>query len=384
MKILVVHNQYLFPGGEDQIVTSETDLLKRMGHEVIVYTRANEEARKKPVRALIEGLLGSRKTYQDLAALIKEHRPDVAHIHNPFFMMTASAYEACFDCSVPVVQSLHNYRFLCANGLLFYKGKVCDKCLSGNYRQAVFSRCVHGSLLKTAVFKGVLRVYRKRKILQKISRFIAPSKFCKELYCSYAGLDQAKVIVKPHFVEDHGYSQEPGEYALYVGAIREYKGVEILLRAWQSVKSIPLKLVGAIPSGNIFSEELMKQENVEFLGELSFKETLAVMRKASFVIVPSLCYETFNRVIIEAYALGKTVIASNIGAIRERVADGETGLLFETGDSDDLARKIGELKANPDRLKVFSDKARRVYERFYTPQRNYEQLMTVYHQATGM
>lgn len=383
MKILVVHNRYLFAGGEDRVVELETDLLKSKGDEVVEYFRSNAEAylisRKKQLQAAFEGMTRSRRTYRELLDLIKKHQPDVAHFHNPFFMMTPSAYDVCYDNNIPIIQSLHNYRFLCANGVFFRDGKVCERCLEVGGRFGVLAKCIHGSFLKSFVSTGILRSYRQRKVLQKrVSAFIAPSQFCKEMYCRYANLAPEKVIVKPHFLEDPGNVQEKGEYALYAGAIRDYKGISTLLESWKSISDFPLKLIGSIPPAGLHLQEFMKQKNIEFLGEKPFQEALLYIKKAAFIIVPSVCYETFSRVIIEAYAFGKPVIASDIGAIRERIIDGETGFLFKPGDERDLAVKVRRFIEDPQMVERMGKSARQVYENRYDPDKNYEQLISIY------
>ena len=252
MKILIIHNQYLFAGGEDRVVASEADLLKRHGHEVIFYPRSNKEIYVSRFRDKFKFVFNempwSRKTFRNLVDLIQAEQPDIAHVHNPFFMMTPSVYKACHDNGVPVVQTLHNYRFLCANGVLFRDGQVCERCLYGGSRQAVLTRCIHHSFWGSFMSALILRTYRERRILQEsITAFIAPSYFCKDLYCRYAQLDENKVFVKSHFIEDPGVSNQEKEYALYVGTIREYKGILVLLKAWEGLPDIPLKIAGEIP-----------------------------------------------------------------------------------------------------------------------------------------
>jgi len=369
------------------VVASEAELLTRNGHEVIFYPRSNKEIYVSRIRDKFKFLFNempwSGKTYRELVGLIQTEQPDIAHVHNPFFMMTPSLYKACHDKSLAVVQTLHNYRFICANGVLFRDGQVCERCLYGGSRQAVLTRCIHHSFWGSFMSALILRTYREHKTLQNsITAFIAPSRFCKDLYCRYAEIDEQKVFVKPHFIEDPGVSGQEKEYALYVGTIREYKGILVLLKTWEALPNIPLKIAGEIPPENEWlMDHLPSDRDIEFFGSLSMRETLDAMKKAKCVIVPSICYETFARAIIEAYACGVPVIASDIGALKERVLDSRTGFLFKAGDPLDLQRKVRQIFELEDGGAQLSRNARSEYEQHYTPQINYRILTEIYESA---
>jgi len=383
-KVLIIHNYYRYSGGEDQVVRSEIDLLKQYGYDVNTYFRSNKEFNLRPelidFYSPLMKVAWARKTYADLNALIHREQPAIAHIHNPFFMMTPSAYQACYDNGVPVIQTLHNYRFLCTNGVLFCNGRVCERCLHGGPWPAITSRCLHGSYVGSIASVLILKAYREKQILQRmVSAFIAPSQFCKDIYVRHAGLEADKVYIKPHFIDDPGPSQQEKEYALYVGTIREYKGILVLLEAWKKMGNIPLKIAGEIPPESKWLKAHMpSNQNIEFLGSLSMQETLDTMKKAKCVIVPSICYETFARAIIEAYACGVAVIASDIGALRERVIDGQTGFLFRPGDAEDLRHKVTEFFRNEEMVKKLGQNARELYEKEYTASINYQLLLAVY------
>jgi len=378
MKILIIHNKYLYHGGEDAVVESERDVLKQHGHEVMTYHRSNKEFSALNKMTICR-LRWSRRTYRELIRLIDNVRPDVAHFHNPFFLMTPSAYQACHDRRVPIVQTLHNYRFLCVNGVLFRNGERCEACVSRGLHAAIMNRCTHDSFLKSAVAAWLCRAYRQYRVLDLfINAFIAPSQFCKEMYCRCAGIDSAKVEIKPHFVADPGPAGGCGEYVLYVGAIRDYKGIQVLLEAARRMPEVPIRIAGKVLPEFCLPSDL---PNVEFLGECSTARTIAIMKDCACLVVPSLCYETFARVVIEAYACGRPVIASRLGALTERVDEGLTGFLAEPGSAQDFADKIQRLMQDPDRRRIMGEAARRAYEQYYTPQQNYRQLTNIYEKA---
>ena len=134
MRILVGHNHYKQAGGEDAMFSSETALLKKFGHEVCLYERHNDEIKPGIVSRISHAaaLRYSKYSYDQVRSLIRSFRPEVAHFHNTFFVMTPSVFYACKDEGVPVVVSLHNFRLMCLNGLLLRDGKPCEDCLPGS------------------------------------------------------------------------------------------------------------------------------------------------------------------------------------------------------------------------------------------------------------
>ena len=181
-------------------------------------------------------------------------------------------------------------------------------------------------------------------------------------------------------------SYMPGDYAVFIGRLSHEKGVHILLRAWKNCRGMLLKILGDGPQNlefrRVSSEHGIK--NVEFLGLRSHSETLKMLEKAEFLIMPSVCYETFGLPIIEAFACGKPVIASNQGAMADIVADGKTGLLFTPGDSGELANKAKWLWNHPRECRKMGENARKEYEAKYTPEKNYRMLMAIYQKAIEM
>lgn len=170
------------------------------------------------------------------------------------------------------------------------------------------------------------------------------------------------------------------EYAFYAGRFTEDKGVHTLLEAWQHVR-FPLKLAGFGPLERDARALARQRPDVEVLGRLDHADVLQLLSKAAFCVFPSRWYETFGRVIIEAFAAGRPVVASNLGAMACLVRDGVTGLLFRPGDAEDLARKVNGLISNPVRLSELGASARREYEEMYTPERNYGMLMSILQEA---
>ena len=383
MKILVVHNRYLEPGGEDAVVQAEKTMLEAEGHEVILYEGLNAEINSlnffQKFIFFSKDVFWSKKVFHELQHIINQHKPDVAHFHNIFLALTPSAYDACFQSQVPVVQTLHNYRMLCANGIFFREGKTCEDCLKKGMFSAVCHRCCRKSFFLSWVIIRILRDLRyKKDLLDKVHEFIVLSEFSKRKFVEN-GFPEGKVVVKPNFVNvktSQNSSKKGG--ALFVGRLCDYKGVDVLHEAFQRLPQIPLAIIGEGPLVDKVKQYAKEMDHVEFLGRQSYHDVIKKMTKSACVIFPSACYETFGRVIIEAYACGVPVIVSDAGAAAELVQEEKTGFIFESGNSYQLAQKIQRLMDDHDLRKLMANNAREVYEEKYTEAVNYHQLIKIY------
>ncbi|MBF0123316.1 MAG: glycosyltransferase [Candidatus Omnitrophica bacterium] len=382
MKILQIHNQYLFPGGEDSVVNTEAALLREQGHEVVLFCKDNVLIDQRPFMDKVKFFCGefvySRKIYNELTDLLKKERPDVVHAHNPFYIMTPAAYEACFDQGIPVVQTLHNYRFLCSAATFFREGKVCEECLKGGYWRGVLHRCWRGSFVSSLLLARLLHEYRRRKILDRISRFIVLSQFSYDKFVE-AGWPKDRMVIKPNSfaIDSRSCEENRQSFVLFAGALQPYKGVTMLVEAWEThLKGIPLKIIGSGPL-----EEYVRAHakgDIEFLGQKTGEDVIWHMHRAALLVVPSEWYENCPRVVIEAYSCRLPVVASRLGALVEMVRDGETGLLFEPGNGADLAEKVRELFSLVDKRRLFSKQARECFDSSYAPEQDYRRLFEIY------
>jgi glycosyltransferase involved in cell wall biosynthesis len=387
MKILVGHNFYQTFGGEDAVFKAETQMLRSFGHTVITYERNNDELNAGSIFAKLKALWNlswSERTYQEVRQLIQQNRPDVAHFHNIYFAISPSAYYACQDEGVPVVQSLHNFRLFCSNGLFYRNQQVCEDCLKKTLWQGVIHGCYKNSRFITYCVNRMLENHRHRKTWQqKINLFITASEFGKNKLVQ-AGLDPRKIRIKPNFLDwDPGKESVDKNFALYVGRLSEEKGLDTLIDAWKKVKDFPLKLIGQGPLEEWVKEQVNNYNlsHVQVLGFAEAEQYKRLMREASFVVVPSRCYENFPRIVAESYAFGKPVVASRLGSLAEIVEDTETGLLFTAGDGNDFAEKVNWMITHPQQRSQMGKSARQAYEKKYDARHNYELLMDIYQSA---
>ena len=205
MKILIIHNHYLEEGGEDRVVDSEIKMLKGFGHEVIIYKRSNKEIKGFPlckkVKFLLKDIIWSNETYREIREIIKKEKPDVAHVHNICILITPSVYDALDDFNIPVVQTLHNYRLICLNGLLYRDNKICEECLlRRSFLPALMHKCWRNSFFLSLAMARMLGAYFKKVNSQnKVAAYIALSKFSKNKFIE-SGLRQGKIFVKQNFI----------------------------------------------------------------------------------------------------------------------------------------------------------------------------------------
>ena len=385
MHILFVHNYYREQGGEDVSFHNEMDLLARHGHQVDKYTRDNHEILEESIGAklqLFRDTSWSQKTVVDIREKIRESRPQIIHVQNFFPLISPSIFSVCRVERIPVVFSVRNYRLMCPNGLFFRDGHPCEDCMGKSFPYpAVLHACYRNSRLQTLAVASMLRKHNSRKTWNtEIDQFIALSKFAAGKL-ERKGLEQDRIMVKPNFLPDPGLADRREDYAVCIGRLSAEKGVPILLNAWQRLRGIPLKIIGTGPCESQVVREHQNNPAIEFLGYLPYAEMLSVLRKARLLVCPTELYETFCRVVVESYACGVPVAASRTGAVAELVKEGETGLLFNPGDPDDLAAKVVQLWGDSTRMERMGMAARDDYLAKYTPEKNYKQLMEIYQQV---
>ncbi len=387
MRILIVHNYHQFRGGDDEATEQDVQLLQQHGHAVELYFRHNNDI--KTFSGARKALLfleptASLKSYQEIKAAIQRFQPDVVHFQGFFPLVSPAAYYACAACRVPVIQALHDYRVLCAASTFFREGHVCEACLQTSPLPSIYHACYRNSRVQTASVALMLSLHHGLGTWQRqVDAFLVPSEFARRKFVQ-GGLNAQKLFVRPNFLtQDPGIGREPRRGVLYVGRLAAEKGIETLLEAWRSLPHIPLKIIGNGPLYAWVSDFIQDQglHQVELLGYQPLATVIRTMQTAQVVVLPSVCYETFGRTILEAYATGTPVIVSDLGAIAELVQPQTTGLLFPPGDATALAHTVTTALADPDRLATWGEAGRRMFEQTFQAELAYTQLMTVYEAA---
>jgi glycosyltransferase involved in cell wall biosynthesis len=379
MRILIAHNAYQQRGGEDSVVEAEMQLLLDNGHVVKLYSRNNKDADGISRVALAGQTFWSNQTRDDIASLIADFKPDVIHVHNTFPLISPSLYWAAAKANVPVVQTLHNFRLFCPQAVFLREGKVCEDCLGHVPWRGVMHGCYRDSKAQSAVLAGMVTVHRAIGTWRnKITRYIALNEFCRQKFIQ-GGLPAERILIKPNFVDFATQPEACRNGFLFVGRLSVEKGIETLALAMKQLSHVELRVAGTGPESLLFDHIA----GLQMLGALSADVVRAQMNQSIALVLPSIWYENFPRVLVEAFASGLPVIASRIGALAELIEDGVTGLLFEPSNANDLAAKLTWAQQNPEKMREMGHNARRIYEEKYTAKQNYHQLMAIYDEAVN-
>jgi len=387
MKILIVHNRYRHPGGEDRAVQAESALLAGRGHEVERWEENNDSI----IGPFAAGRTALRSVYsfqsaQEMKDRIQRFRPDLVHIHNFFPRLSPAIHIACRRASVPVVQTLHNFRLLCPAATFHFEGSLCEGCLGTAIPwRAVVRSCYRESRLASLAAAHMVAAHHAFGTWDRsVSQFIALSQFAREKFIA-GGISPDKITVKPNFVDpDPGMGGGNGDFALFVGRLAEEKGVRTLLTAWGCSRNGPkLKIVGDGPLASDVAQAAATNPGIEWLGPCDRERVRRAMAEAKVLIVPSTWYEGFPLVIVEAFAAGLPILASRLGAMAEFIADGQTGRLFAPGDAAGLAGAVEWAFSHSDEMRRMRALARSEYDQKYTAKANYTRLMLIYEAALG-
>lgn len=389
MRVLLVHNHYQQPGGEDRVFAAEAALLTAHGHDVRQLAFDNDAipARRAALQSarLAGETIWSPDGFARVRAAARAFRPDVAHFHNTFPLISPAGYYAARAEGVPIVQTLHNYRLFCVDGVFYRDGHVCEDCLHKPIPlPGVIHKCYRDSRAASGVTAAMLATHRAlRTWTRAIDRYIVLTEFSRAKFVQ-GGLPPDKLMVKPNFVSpDPGIGAGRGGYALFVGRLSPEKGIEILLRAWRQLGGrIPLKIIGDGPLASIVADAAREIPGVEWLAQLPPPAVADAMHAATALIFPSDWFETFGLVIVEAFACGTPVIAPNFGTMGEIIRDGETGLHYRPGDADHLATTVKNAFARLPILQAMRATARTEYEARYTAEKNYHRLLEIYASIT--
>lgn len=386
MKILLVHCHYRLPGGEDAVFAAERAMLERHGHEVLVYERSNEEAAHGLPKALLPlHAVWNRAAARDVKRIIQTKNVDAVHIHNTLLLLSPAVVRAAKHTGVPVVQTLHNFRLFCPNGILLRGDQVCEDCPHHGLACAVRHRCYRGSLAQTLVVAAAYGLHRLLGTWRGVT-MVALTEFDRRKLLEFNRLhpmfDADRLVVKPNPVCVPGGPVTPWEnrknQMLFAGRLEELKGLRTVLEAWRLLgDTAPTLLVaGEGPLGDWARAQNLP--NVRFLGQLSRTELHARMAESRAVVAASLCYESFALVPAEAHALGTPVLASDLGNVGASVQPGVDGLRFTPGDANALAGAVRALGQMSFDCNAIAARARSTY----SEEENYNALMRFYTKGT--
>lgn len=372
MKILLVHSYYQQRGGEDAVFEAEGDALMESGVEVETYTLQNSDYARGSKSQQLLALFWNYTTYQDVRKKLQLTKPDIVHVHNLFPFLSPSILWAGRTEKIPVIVTLHNYRLMCANGLLYREASICEKCV-GKFLPlpAIRYGCYRGRWYSAAVVASMIlhRLIGSWKIPKK---YIAPTEFSATKFASV--LPKNRMVVKPHFAEDLPRpTTAKNGHVVCVGRLSEEKGIDWLAEIWDLLPTnIILDIVGV---GDL---PIRQDKRIIMHGYLPPEKLRALMAEASVVVIPSRCFETFNSVVIEAFAAGTAVIAPSDSAPASLITAGVNGALFERDDSETLQQLMVDYCLDFERATREGNQARSTFEQNFQKGRNLKRLREIY------
>lgn len=383
-RVLLVHNFYQIGGGEHVVFENEKNMLLEKGHEVFLYTRSNDELKESFWKLLLLPLTTtwSFRTYYEVRKLIKKHGIEIVHCHNTFPLISPSVYYAARSLKVPVVQTVHNFRFLCPNGLFFCNGAVCEQCREqSSFLPAIKNGCYRNSKLQTAVVAAMLTIHRWIGTYTKIN-YVFLTEFNKEKFAELVDVRGENIFVKPNFVtkldvRTHHDIKKPA--FLFAGRLDENKGIDFLLEAWKKMPAeYELHIYGDGPYRKDCEVAAAVCANIHFYGFRPREEVLTALANADALVFPSTWYETFGMSWAESFSMGRPVLASDMGNHGDFVSRSCGGLTYSCGDITAFCSAAKELIAD---WAMYSKNALQFYESYLSEERNYEMLSDIYDKA---
>jgi glycosyltransferase involved in cell wall biosynthesis len=399
LKILFANKFFFLNGGSETVMFDEMQLMRKYELDVIEFSMHDPRnfpskyesyfvsqkdyrstSRSGQVRSALS-LIHSREAVKQITNLIRDEKADLLHCHNIYHQLTPSIINAASRQKIPVVLTLHDFKPVCPVYSQLWKGQLCTKCSEGRFEALLMQRCADGSIGRSALLWAEARYHAAARSYQRVDKFIAPSRFMRDAVVRRLGED--KVIHIPNGVDTSRIevSEHDEGFVLYHGRLSPEKGVETLLRA-HAADNAAWRLVVA-GSGPLLEYLQSRFPLAEFMGYLTGKPLETTLRKASVVVVPSEWRENCPLSILEAMAHAKPVIATRSGGIPEMVRDGETGLLFEPKDAQQLSNHIRMLLNDSDLRRRLGRQARRIAETEYSLERHGAALLSLYQSLTA-
>jgi glycosyltransferase involved in cell wall biosynthesis len=318
---------------------------------------------------------------------ITDFSPDLAHIRGIYHHLSPSILWELKKRGIPVLYHLNDFKILCPTYNFVADGRPCELCSHGAFHHAATKGCYTGPRSNAMVLAAEAYLHKWLRTYERcVDMFLAPSEFVRSKLIA-SGFPEQRIEVLPHFQALPGAERLiPDEgYVLYFGRLSPEKGVYELLRAMVRVPHTPLIIAGDGPERPRL-EALAKELNLSqvlFAGMVHGEKLHKLIAGSSFSVFPSHAYETLGKSILESYAWGRPVIASDLGSRRELVEHGVTGLLYADGDRDQLAHSIGFLFDRPDLIEKMGAAARSRVKASHDPEQHMEKLLDLYHRLTS-
>jgi len=403
MKIILVNTRHYYGGGDSTHTFNLATLLRSKGHEVAFFAMESERNLPDPnedlfvhyidfkeinqhknivngIKVLLQSIysIKARKKFKEL---LDRFHPDIIHLQNIHAHITPSVIFEAKKQGIPVVWTLHDYKLICPNShfLIDVTGEICEACGKNAFYQPVIKRCKKGSLLASAMVSMEVCAHRMLRVRNRVDAFLSPSSFLREKFLE-RGFKGDKVLHIPNFLNENifAYSDMNKQYILFLGKLSAIKGIRPLLDACRLAPDVKLILAGSIEPGMQAEIEGSLPSNVEYVGLKHGSELQQLIKESTCIVLPSLWYENQPYSILEAFAKGKPIIASDLGGMKELIGDSERGILVPPGDVQALAEAMQWMKNHPAEVKEIGKEAYEYVRLEHSPEYHYTKTITLY------
>lgn len=380
--VLIVHNYYQTPGGEDAVVENEKNMLKEKGHKVVLYTRNNNELNQMTKRQkllLPLTTIFNIETYKDIKLLIKKEEIDIVHVHNTLNLISPAVYYAAKKMKVPVIQTVHNFRLLCPAATFYRNGSICEDCVKYGLSYAVKYNCYRHNKILTMACTITMWIHRILGIYGKIN-YICLTDFNKNKLLKLKQIKSDQVFIKPNFVDNCSAfipEENRKEQFIYAGRLDKLKGIDILFKTWKYMgNKAPKLIVCGIGPMEKWCKEFVKINNVniEMRGFVANSDVHTMIANSKGLILPTQWYEGFPMSIIEAFSVGTPVLCSDLGNAGNLISNGITGYKFNNKNIKEIADAVQKCSG-------MSKSTLETYQKMYKKDINYQQLIEIYEMA---
>jgi glycosyltransferase involved in cell wall biosynthesis len=331
-------------------------------------------------------MVWSTSARRGIDAVVADFEPDVVHLHNTYHHLSPSILGPLARRRIPTVMTLHDYKLACPTYRFLDHGEVCQACLGGHFSQAVRRRCKDGSLASSAAMAAELAVHTAVRAYRHVQVFVCPSRFMAGRMAA-AGVFPDRLRWIPHFVSPapERPDAEGTPAVVFAGRLSPEKGADTLIDAVGRLPAVRLDIAGEGPDRRRLEGVArgVADGRVRFLGRLEGDEVEALISDALAVVLPSRWYENQPMIVLEAFARGVPVVASDIGGTPELVRHGTDGLLFPPGDAAALADALRVLLDDPARARAMGKAARERALEDFAPDIHLARLHRAYAEAAS-
>lgn len=411
MKIIVANYRYFVAGGPEKYMFKFIEAAQRRGVEIIPFSVLNDRnvpskysnyfAKPRTKELMFSDVKWTVNNYWGMARatiwnyeagkklkkLIRATKPDAIYILHEINHLSPSIIRIAHKENIRIIHRISDFFMFCAKYDFLYGDEICELCIQGDYMNAIVKKCVKGSLVGTCLRVFAMQLYKKNRVFEDVDVYISTCEFSKNKLIE-GGIPKEKVVCIPTFIDAREIqpTYEDDKYFLFLGRMVHQKGVIYAIEAMSYVKDNAYRLKITGEPGDSKDDEYIKnyiyqnklEEKIVFTGFIYGEQLNDLIEKATCVLCPAIWYENMPNSVIEAYAHGKSVIASNIGSLAEIVDDGETGFLFKPKDALDLYQKMQKYIDTPELVEQMGKKARLKCERDYSEEEHMSKLLKLF------